>query len=337
MRHSVLAIAAAFLAAHSLSAQSPEPSGRTAADAAFERAAALVRDGHGDAGRQIVDSIFVRTRTGTPEHAEALYWRAALAMDTQQAEGDYRRLVVEYPVTRRVDRALLALAQLELARNDRERALAHLQRIEREHPNGDARPTAAFWTARIRFDMNDAPRACAALDDALRLAPAGDVELRNQVEFLASRCEGIDRVVGRQASGVGRNQTAVGVRESGVGGSPEAGGSGIREAKIDSAAVPPARTPPSVPQSGVAPDARRPTPIAFSVQVAAYDTRAEADALVQRLARRNVVARVSGTAKPFRVRTGNYATRAAANAALADLRTRGIHGFIVDEQAAATP
>ena len=61
------------------------------------------------------------------------------------------------------------------------------------------------------------------------------------------------------------------------------------------------------------------------------------DALVQRLARRNVAARVSGDVRPFRVRTGSYSTRAGANAALAELRTRGIHGFVVDEAAASTP
>ena len=74
-----------------------------------------------------------------------------------------------------------------------------------------------------------------------------------------------------------------------------------------------------------------------AVQIAAYNTAAEAEALVRRLRARNVTARVSGTVKPFRVRTGNHATRAEANAALRELRARGIHGFVVDESATASP
>jgi cell division septation protein DedD len=298
----------------------------TPVDDAYVRAAALVRDGQGEAGRQIVDSVFVRTRTGTPEHAEALFWRAALAMDAQQAESDYRRLVVEYPLSPRVDRALLSLAQLELARNDRERALTHLVRIEREHPAGEARAMAAFWTARVRFDMNDAPRACASLDDALRLAAPGDVELQNQAEFYRPRCDGVVRA---------SSADEVGARGTGVGGNRN----DTARSAVDSTVAPVSRPPAAV----SAPDSRPPSPDAvtprrtYSVQIAAYETAAEAEALVRRLRARNVTARVSGTVKPFRVRTGNHATRAEANAALRELRARGIHGFVVDESATASP
>lgn len=270
-------------------------------DRAYARAAGLVRDGQGAEGRRIVDSLFVRAREGTAEHAEALYWRAALASDTHQAERDYRQLVVDYPLSPRAGRALLALAQLELTRGDRERALAHLQRLEREHPSSDVRPTAAFWMARIRFDMGDEPRACTALDVAQRAVAADDVELRNQMDFLATRCVGVSRDtingVASRASGVGRaTGTATPVERS------------------------------------------RPTPdpqprTSFAVQLAAYDTRADAQALVARLARRDVTARVVGSAKPFRVWTGSYATRADANAALRALRERRIDGFVVQQPA----
>lgn len=302
MRLSALVIALGFLASP-LCAQDA-----TAPDAAYERAAALVRDGQGEEGRRIIDSLFVRTRTGTTAHAEALYWRAALAMDSQQAERDYRRLVVEYPLFARVDRALLALAQLELARNDRERALAHLQRIEREHPAGKARGAAAFWIARIRFDMKDEPRACAALDDAQRLTPAADAELRNQIEFHAARCAGVVRPAASSvplASSPGAPDTAA-VAPRGSTSATPAAADAVRQAR-------------------------------YAIQVAAYGTRPEADALVRRLRARNVTARVVGTAAPFRVRTGSHATPQQADAALRDLRAQGIHGFIVADVVAASP
>ena len=69
----------------------------------------------------------------------------------------------------------------------------------------------------------------------------------------------------------------------------------------------------------------------YTVQLAAYDTHAEADALVKRLAARGVKARVSGSSKPFRVRLGLHASRKDAAAEAASLRKRGINGFVADE------
>jgi cell division protein FtsN len=66
------------------------------------------------------------------------------------------------------------------------------------------------------------------------------------------------------------------------------------------------------------------------VQLAAFDTREEGERLVKRLASRNIDARVDGDAKPFRVRSGYFATRAEANAALAKLRKSGQSGFIAE-------
>ena len=54
---------------------------------------------------------------------------------------------------------------------------------------------------------------------------------------------------------------------------------------------------------------------AFTVQVAAYDTKAAADRLAATLRAQKLEARVVGTVKPFRVRVGRYATRSEAEAA----------------------
>jgi hypothetical protein len=54
---------------------------------------------------------------------------------------------------------------------------------------------------------------------------------------------------------------------------------------------------------------------AFTVQVAAYDTRAAADRLAKRLRDQGLEARAVGTSKPFRVRVGRYATRSEAEQA----------------------
>lgn len=66
----------------------------------------------------------------------------------------------------------------------------------------------------------------------------------------------------------------------------------------------------------------------FTVQVAAYTTQAAAAQLVEKLAQRGYVARVFGTAAPFRVRIGRYATEGQADSAAVSLKRKGIGGFV---------
>jgi hypothetical protein len=58
---------------------------------------------------------------------------------------------------------------------------------------------------------------------------------------------------------------------------------------------------------------------AYTVQVAAYDTKAAAERLAATLRGHALEARVVGTSKPFRVRVGRYATRSEAEQASRDV------------------
>ena len=69
----------------------------------------------------------------------------------------------------------------------------------------------------------------------------------------------------------------------------------------------------------------------YTIQLAAYDTRPPAEQLVRKLATRGVTARVSGTAKPFRVRLDFYRTRQEAANVVSALKARGIIGFVTEE------
>jgi cell division protein FtsN len=68
----------------------------------------------------------------------------------------------------------------------------------------------------------------------------------------------------------------------------------------------------------------------YSVQLAAFDTRPEAEASVRQLGARQIDARVDGERKPFRVRSGYFATRAEATAALARFKRAGFNGFVAE-------
>src|SRR6267378_7939559 len=157
-------------------------------DPVFVRAQALVSDGNGVAGRALIDSVIATTPPGAPLYPEALFWRASLATNAADAESDYKHIVVDYPLAPKAEDALLRLAQLELARGDRDGALGHLQRIPRDYPRSKSLARASYWTARVLFEKNDIPNACAANANALSRAAADEIELRNQIQYQGQRC-----------------------------------------------------------------------------------------------------------------------------------------------------
>ena len=97
-----------------------------------------------------------RAPEGTPAYGDALFWRGALAETAADAERDYRRVIVEYPLSPYADDALLSLAELEQARGDRAAASQHLQRFVREHPASPARARAGLAAARSRSSSTTA-------------------------------------------------------------------------------------------------------------------------------------------------------------------------------------
>ena len=68
----------------------------------------------------------------------------------------------------------------------------------------------------------------------------------------------------------------------------------------------------------------------YTVQIAAFATRAGAEALIERLRIRGYTARLASTTRPFRVRIGRYDTRADAVAAQGRLKAKGINGFVTE-------
>jgi len=68
----------------------------------------------------------------------------------------------------------------------------------------------------------------------------------------------------------------------------------------------------------------------FTLQVAAYSSRVDADRSVARLKQRGIDARVETAGKYFRVRIGRYETRAAALAAQRELKAKKIETRLTD-------
>jgi cell division protein FtsN len=367
------------------------PSMRPATDSLFRRARRLVAEGNGVAGRALVDSLLRAADRTTPAYGDALYWHGALAPTAAEAERDYRRVIVEYPLAYYADDALLAIAELEQARGDRAGALMHLQRYVKEHPGGAGRGIAALGAARLAFEQRDPKLGCSMIAAARSSAATTDVELRNQIEYYGRQC-GTGSVAtsaptpppqaapvavpaatpttarqtpaqtpaqtstsARRPAPMSSNPTPTPTRASTPAAAPARTSTGAAStpapvstmpvpvspkprptAPTVSAAAPPsrasARSTASTPNNP--PAAARTAPPAgrmYTIQLAAYDTRPPAEALVGKLAARGVKARVSGTAKPFRVRLAFYRTRQEALAEVAALKARGIIGFVAEE------
>jgi cell division protein FtsN len=326
--------------------------------AIYKKAQTLVNDGSGTAGRALVDSMIARATPGTNEYAEGLYWRAVLSATAAEAEMDYRRVIVDYPLSPRVEDVLLRLAQLELARADYDGALQHLNRLTLEHPNGPTRARAGYWTARVLFEKNDVQRACAVNADALTRTREQDAELWNQISYLNQRCAGV--VIAATPTAGGARDSANVIKTDTLSTAspvttPNVPVASAVTRKDTSAALPDAK--PSARAITATPTAkvkqsnpvRKPvtsgtteTEIAsgvaadnsteeggFSVQIAAYNVKSQAQAMATKLQKKGYQARVSGASAPFRVRIGHYTTHAQASAVMRSLKVKQIDGIVV--------
>ena len=359
-------------------------------DPVFVRAQNLVSDGNGVAGRALIDSVIAATPPMARLYPEALFWRATLASNAADAESDYKHIVVDYPLAPQAADALLRLAQLELARGDREGALIHLQRIPRDYPRSKLLARSSYWTARVLFEKNDVPNACVANASALSQADTTEIELRNQIQYQGQRCPSpavalspslpATAATGNSPSApVGGSAAPTGaaaittnsasaapissapVREKGIEDTSSLKTAASSTAQkpvapverptppseaIDSkpSIVDPAKVPKPVVEKPIAkvaastPNVVTPAPKVappgsrgsrYSVQVAAYTHRPEADKLASTLKMRGYEARVDGSVAPFRVRIGRYATEKAAEDALKRIKTKQMEGFVV--------
>jgi cell division protein FtsN len=345
-------------------------------DPVFVRAQTLVSDGNGVAGRALIDSVIAATQPTARLYPEALFWRATLAANAADAESDYKHIVVDYPLAPQAEDALLRLAQLELARGDRDGALGHLQRIPRDYPRSKSLARASYWMARVLFEKNDIPNACAANANALAQADASQVELRNQIQYQGQRCPVAVATVNSPmtnasasnpttpatASTTPKSTSPNATSTTPVAPTPVAATEKEKPRTVDTTA-PPVPTPSTVPRTVVSTQRPKPPTEAndskpsivdpakapkaaaekgvtkasttpsrgngYSVQVAAYTNRAEADKLTSTLRKRGYATRVDGSVAPFRVRVGRYATEKEAEDALRKIKANHMDGFVV--------
>ena len=288
-------------------------------DSMFAEARKLIESGKSAEGRKLGDSILASIPVSANAYGDALYGHAAIAASAADSERDYRRIVAEYPLASHAGDALLQLAQIEQARGDRAAAVDHLSRFWRENAESPSRPSAGLALGRLLFDQNEPLRACTVLGEAKRGVAPGDVELQNQINFLWGRCPAL--LAAAKADSAAR---AAAVADSAK---AAASADSAKAAAAADSAKARARAD-SLRAKAAARSAKSTQSLRYTVQVAAYPTRAEAQRLADRLIKQGLEAYVLGSEKPFRVRVGHFATRAEATKAATALKKSGYDGFI---------
>jgi len=138
--------------------------------------------------RAIADSLVRALPADASAMPEALFAKASIASSAADAETDYSRIVNEYRFSMRVPDALMRLALLEGARNNRTGALRHLDRLLRDHSESAVRSRASLMAGRLRMDMNDPARGCELLAAAWASAGLNERDVKDQAETLGAKC-----------------------------------------------------------------------------------------------------------------------------------------------------
>ena len=268
------------------------PSG-TDASALMARMMRAQRGGEAAAARNMADSVLSVLPLADERRADALFVRATTAPTPVAARTDWLRIVVDHPVSSRVEDALLALADLEWKAGDRAAATRHLQRLVGVGLTTERSVREAHRQGVQLVQGNEPRLGCAVLEAARTQVPAGQVELANQIAYSARPCEALSIPVGLPR---------------------------------DSAAAPTIDTAKAAHPSKSASNGR-----AWSAQIAAFASRGDALRLAARLNGRGYEARVT-TDKPYRVRIGRLAARNDAVALAAKLKAQGTTAIVVEAE-----
>jgi cell division septation protein DedD len=273
------------------------------------------QQGQTDSARIKVKRLLATTPPSDTLYPQILYTQAMVSSDAGEMRRQLQRVAVEHSTSSWADDALLRLVQLDYASGNLGGAARNLERMRQDYPGTNLLPQASYWAARTYFDQKNPVMACRWLADGIPAA-RGNVELQNQLGYLNQRC----------------SQVAIDTAPRAPADSPVTSASGP-----DTAAAPPRidSTPPGATDTTTRTPASRPAPVTpagarFRVQITAVRTAAAADAAVRKLAARGLTAVTVEEGGLYKVRVGNYASKAEALAAIPGIKAKlGGSPFVV--------
>jgi cell division septation protein DedD len=249
-------------------------------------------------------------------------------------------VAVEYSSSGWADDALLRLVQLDYASGNLDGAARNLERIRQDYPGSPLLPQTAYWAARTYFDRKNPELACRWIADGIA-ASQGNVELQNQLGYLDQRCSTV-AVAGPRPSADSPPGMTVATSDTGRPAAPPTDTARPPLPRADTTQHP--RAPPPIPTAARRDSARRDSVITppvgqaarpaarFRIQITAVRTAAAAEEIARKLRARGLAAVTIQEGGLYKVRLGEYASKAEAVAALPEIKAKlGGSPFVVAE------
>ena len=306
------------------------------------------QEGQGDSARVKVQRLLATTPPGDTLYPQILYTQAMVATDAADMRRQLQRVAVEHSSSSWADDALLRLVQLDYASGNLDGATRNLERLRRDYPGSSLLPQTSYWAARTYFDQKNPALACRWLADGLAVS-RGNVELQNQLGYLNQRCAQV-AIDSSPRAPVDTPATVASARPDTAAAARPADITPPRTTTASGPPMPPGRPQPqptrpdTTSRAPVArPDTTSRTPVArpaptppaagrFRVQVTAVRTAPAADAIAKRLIARGLAAVTVEEGGLYKVRVGNYASKAEAVAAVPEIKAKvGGSPFVVAE------
>ena len=274
----------------------------------------LAQDGHIDSARAILKRMEQSTVPTDTLFPGILYSSALVAPTADEVRRQLQRVIVEYPFSPWAEPAMIALAQLDYANGDPAATGRTLEKFRTDHASSSLYPVAALWGARAGFDVNDPRAACQWVSDGLARA-GGDASTRAELFALSRRCPGNPGTI---ATPVPAPPVV-----------PDTIGRPRPDSVMRLAEVPMTPSPiPVLPRP--VPSAVPSVPDAYRVQIVAANTQEVADEMLARAKKAGFSGIVVKDGGYFKVRLGEYATRAEASAAATKVKAKlGGSPFVV--------
>ena len=298
------------------------------------------QEGQGDSARVKVQRLLRATPPGDTLYPQIVYTQAMVANDAADMRRQLQRVAIEYSSSSWADDALLRLVQLDYASANLDGAARNLDRIRLDYPDSPLIPQAAYWAARTYFDQKKPELACRWIAQGMT-ASSGNVELQNQLGYLNQRCSQFARATPQARDTQASTHSPADTPQ--VTAALPADTARAVLPQMDTARTPPsiATAPPSEPapaqRASPRPDS---TPAAklppsragvrYRVQITAVRSVSTAQSIASKLKSRGFNPITVEEAGLYKVRVGDYATKAEAIAAVPDIKAKlGGSPFVV--------
>ncbi len=276
------------------------------------------QEGDSDSARMKVQQLLTATAPTDTLYPQIVYTQAMVANDASDMRRQLQRVAVEYSSSSWADDALLRLVQLDYASGNLDGAARNLERIRLDYPGSPLVPQASYWAARTYFDQKKPDLACRWIADGLK-DPSANLELQNQLRYLHQRC-------GQFAAASAPARADTQARAA-----TPADSQPTIAATTSETTLSPAPPPPRPANNPRADSASAPTAAThYRIQISAVRSKATAESVAGKLKSKGFDPITVEEAGLYKVRVGDYRTKAEAAAAVPQVKAKlGGSPFVV--------